>query len=191
MVRLCAFLCLIRCNDLNLTHESSHSPIVSTHILTKRRTRGLCLQSSHPTFRQYVCVKSFRKKNKEFKTAPMTSFTLLLNINYVKRWGTVITIILLFFMEKKCVKSKEMTPKKGGFSAFPSKFFFKKNWFQNYIYIGIFENTVVFSSIGSSNLQLILWASYPWVIIIITTAKYLQNNLFYLYNTLIKWKEKY
>ena len=24
----------------------------------------------------------------------------------------------------------------------------------------------------------ILWASYPWVIIIITTAKYLQNNLF-------------
>ena len=40
---------------------------------------GLCLQSSHLTFRQYVCVISFRKnkKNKEFKTALMTSFTLL------------------------------------------------------------------------------------------------------------------
>ena len=34
---------------------------------------------------------------------------------------------------------------------------------------------------------------YPWVIIIITTAKKLQNSHFfiYIYNTLIKWKEKY
>ena len=30
-------------------------------------------------FCQYVCVKSFCKKNKEFKTALMTSFILLLS----------------------------------------------------------------------------------------------------------------
>ena len=39
-----------------LTHESSHSPIVSTYILTKRRMQKLCLQSSHPTFSQFMCV---------------------------------------------------------------------------------------------------------------------------------------
>ena len=36
-VRLYAFLCLIMVYNFNLIYESSHSLIVSTHILTKRR----------------------------------------------------------------------------------------------------------------------------------------------------------
>ena len=40
--------------------------------------RRIYLKSSHLKFHQYVCVKSFRKKNKEYKTVLITSFTLLL-----------------------------------------------------------------------------------------------------------------
>ena len=39
--------------------------------------------------------------------------------------------------------------------------------------------------------HLYIWNFACEMTIIITTAKYLQNNLFYLYNILIKWKEKY
>ena len=50
-VRFCAFFCV--------WHESSHLPFVSTYILTKRKIQGLCVQSSHPMFCQYVCVWNF------------------------------------------------------------------------------------------------------------------------------------
>ena len=46
-----------------------------------------------------VCVKSFRKKNKEFKTALITSFILLLNFNYHNPFQSLksFSIITIFF----------------------------------------------------------------------------------------------
>ena len=51
------------------------------------------MQSPHLTFRQYVCVKSFRKK-KEFQTALITSFILILskNVNIVMLINITTTI---------------------------------------------------------------------------------------------------
>ena len=60
--------------------------------------QGLCLQSSHLTFRQYMCVKSFCKKNKKFKTALMTSFTLLLPPNHKRNKLQLIWIIFVIFV---------------------------------------------------------------------------------------------
>ena len=61
-----------------------------------------------------------------------------------------------FFIEKYVSSQKKGLPKKkggGGFSIFPSKLFFQKDWSQNHIHTLEFLK-IFFSSMGSPNLQL-------------------------------------
>ena len=80
----------MQCKCTGLTKYAN----VSTYIPTYTKPRCVS-RLSEPT---YVCVKSFRKKKKEFKTALMTSLVLLLQIlkSNVVFYMYVLELLILF-----------------------------------------------------------------------------------------------